>query len=269
MIKFAGVSVETVQVQSEVRVARTFSRAEIMVASKPRVVVLTISVDPQEGIVPLAVFHGEAKRLEGSFELPVKVSWNGYVPFTRRRGEDNVDVILLEKSGHFTDISVGLATRGGKFFVSAQQTFKGYVARTKGAKVGEVEYEYWPTDDAHAYPGFNYSSVWGQMAEALVSVAQEGQASSQLSRVRKELADDREWWRKPMLPHRPGFRQGRVLFFHLITQTGKIRDKEGDWFVHFSDVNTPEKVLEPMAPVYFRLKSVPGEHKAVDVTPAA
>lgn len=254
---FKGVTVEFgFSCLGEVFSRPSMAWMEIEVPKSKKMIQIQVSATLKDGIIPLAVFNSKAKKLQGKRFLAVPVQWKNFVPHTRQQGVDNIDIILLRDDGQFLDIQVGIVTRQSRFFITAQQIYKGRVVRTreKGLKFGEVTYTCVPTDPIHAYPGSAYKAIWVGMAEELIRVAKEEEASRQRSRVKKEIAQ----WSPPIeVGEANGWRSGVVLYFNLISGTGKIRDgKNEDYFVHFKTL--PEDgmtALEPMTRVRFKTRA--------------
>lgn len=244
--------------------------AEIIGLGRPSSVRLAITATPKDGTTALAVNYGRAERLTGAgYVLDVPVRWTDGVPHTREKYKDNVDIILLEEDGYFTDVQCGLVTRGGRFFVTIQQVYQGWVTRTRGGRVGEVAWGFISADPIHAYPGVRYEAIWTKMAEQLLGAAQEVGASRKLSRVRPAE------WVVPDIGPRAGWRAGVVRFFNLITGTGQVEEAMGGGthFVHHSAIlnsdGTPMRPfpsLAPMTGVHFRLRD-PRETRKPDEGP--
>lgn len=254
--------------------------AEIVGLGRPSSVRLTTTAAPKDGTTALAVNYGRAERLtEAGYVLDVPVRWmDGSIPHTREKYKDNVDITLLEQDGYFTDVQAGLVTRHGRFFVTLQQVYQGWVTRTRGSRVGEVAWGFTPADPIHAFTGARYEAIWAKMAEELMGVAREAGASSRLSRV--EPAE----WAPPDVGPRTGWKAGVMRFYNLITGTGQVEEVSGggEQFVHHSAILNsdgkpmrPFPALAPMTGVHFRLRDPresrkPGEGPGVkSVMPAA
>ena len=200
------------------------------------------------------VAEGKVTPITEEFAFVVPVDWNGDVPRTRFAGHDNIDVIFLAPDGQFVDIQCGIVTRGGLFYVTAQQVWKGNVVRTFAKGTHEKVWMYVPTAAAHAFPGSDYGSLWTKMGEQVLSQALGAGASEQKSRITPAK------WDPPTITSQPdaaGYREAAVLFFNMVTGTGQIQDASGKkWFVHFSNLlNVPDgkiPVLKPMTKVAFR-----------------
>lgn len=242
---------------------------EIIVPGKPSEIELKITVDPQEDVFAFTVFGGKAEHLSGEYVLSVPVRWDGGVPLTRQKGVDNMDIILMDEDGPYTDIQIGLVTRKGRFFVTVQRVYKGWVTRTRGQRVGEVEFELIPTDPVYAYPGCDYANIWHPMGDELIRMARELGTSRSLSRVRRLLEVKGVKWTPPHVLVFPGWSRGVVLFFNMITGTGQIEEMAtGErYFVHFNQIldGGPVPLLEPMTGVYFRPESRERRVKSVKV----
>lgn len=236
---------------------RTQGWVETLIEGRPASITLAVAANaPVNGLV-LAINYGVVKELTvDGYLLNVGVTWNGAIPSTRKRYNDNVDIVFLEPDGAFSDIQVGLVTRDRRFFVTTQQIYKGWITRTRGFRPGEVKWEFTPSDPIHAYPGCQYQSIWQDMAGELLSRAQNVGASLQRSRVKPAQ------WVPPEVQPKPGWLTGVVRYFNLVTGTGVIEHKKGSlFFVHFSTILDKNRkpmvfpVLEPMTGVYFRSHS--------------
>ncbi len=268
MLTFQGVSIEAAGFEvGETRMMETCAWQEFLPKGRPSVIDLTVSVDTRgEDIIPFTVFGGEAKPLQGYDILSVPVRWERGVPITRMAGVDNTDIHFLGYDGRDLDIQVGLITRRGRFFVTAQQLAKGWIVR------GREGYDFVPTDPVHAYPGFKYSQIWPRMGEAVERVAREFGTSRQKWSVKRLAEVKAAAWRPTYIPERQGWLRGAPLFFNMISGTGVMAelrtiliDAAGQHledvdvgrkcFVHFSKVPNDGRVpvLEPMKSVYFHL----------------
>ena len=182
------------------------------------------------------------------------------MPSTRQRGVDNVDIVLLREDGNFVEVQIGVVTRGKKFFITAQQIYKGWVARTVGDGVATTRYTFTPSDGVHAYPGANYECIWAGVSDELERVARHEGTSRWLSRVKPAK------WNPPVVPSRESWKSGVMLYFNLITGTGIVQDQfEVEYMVHFSKILDagPMPVLEPMTGVYFRLGEQPNGKQGI------
>lgn len=279
MLTFQGVTIEAAGFEvGETRMLATCAWQEFHVHGRPRSILdLHVSVDVQgEDLIPFTVFGGEARPLRGYTTLSVPVRWQKGVPITRQTGVDNTDVHLLGYDGRDLDIQVGVITRGGRFFLTAQQLANGWIVR------GRDGYDFVPTDPIHAYPGFKYSQIWPKMGEAVEQVAREFGTSRQKWAV-KRLAEVRHVeWLPSYIPQREGWLRGAPLFYNMISGTGHIGEMQmvavdaarqhvskvevgRKCFVHFSKVpsNCLVPVLEPMKMLYFRL----GQQEQADRLP--
>lgn len=268
---FQGVHVSTNYAGGQELILSSQGWQEIVVTGKPSQISLNVTADPQEDIFSFTVFGGKAEHLFGEYVLSVPVRWDGGIPVTRQKGVDNIDVILLDEDGPYTDIQIGLITRKGRFYVTTQRVYKGWITRTRGQRVGEVGFELVPTDPIHAYPGCDYANTWRPMGEELIRLARELGTSRPLSRVRQLREVRCAKWAPPLVPVSPGWSRGVVLFFNMITGTGQVEEiGTGErYFVHFNQIleGGPVALLEPMTGVYFRPQ--PHERKVRSVKPAA
>lgn len=231
---------------------------------RPDVLHLSVTAQPPTDGVVLAVNHGKAERLgEGaSYHLNVKVEWRKSNPFTRIQYNDNVDIIRLWPDGRFVDVQVGLVTRSGSFFLTAQRVYVGQLVRTRSHRGGPVEWGVVPSHPVHAYPGREYKEIWSAMAGELVREAQVEKASVQRSYTKAVE------WKPPAPSSKAGYEFGVTEYFNLITGTGMVwRPKDGErFFFHFSTIHEEERkpakpfpALPPMAGVYFKLEDPPSD----------
>ncbi len=249
---------------------------EIIVEGRPSEIQLVVSVDiTGKDLIAFAVFGGKEEAMGGYRVLSVPVRWEGGIPRTRMTGVDNIDVHLLGYDGHDLDIQVGLITRKGRFFATAQQVAKGWVVR------GRDGYDFVPSDPIHAYPGFSYARIWPRMGEALERVAREFGTTRQRCEVKRLAEVKRAVWRPSYLPEKHGWLRGAPLFFNMISGTGEIAGLQtltvssigqvedvqigARYHAHFSNIldGGPVALLEPMRSIYFR----PGVQERSDRMP--
>lgn len=230
MIEFMGIKIEVVGhgMGKVVAPCHSMAWARIFLTRRPPTVCLKVTIATgscEDGIVLLVSYGAAARLQEGdSYVLRVAVKWDGDVPHTRLKGEDNVDIIFLFPDGSFRDVQVSLNTNKGQFFANAHRVYKGWVARTRGARVGERRFTFAPNDPANAYPGCDYGEIWESMAEELVEWAIDEGSSVQLSRVKPST------WVSPEVPAplqksgRERWRRAEVFFWSMVTQSGLVRD---------------------------------------------
>ncbi len=267
MLTLQGVSIEAAGFEvGESKMGRTWGWQEFKPQGRPTMLDMYVSADVQaEDLIAFEVFSGEAIPLHGYTTLSVPVRWDRGMPITRQTGADNADVHLLSYDGQDLDIQVGVITRKGRFFLTAQQVAKGRIVR------GRQGYEYVATDPVHAYPGFRYDQIWPKMGEAVEQVAREFGTSRQKWSVKRLAEVRRAAWLPDYIPHRDGWLRGAPYFYNMISGTGHVGEITGittdgshqqvsgvqtgrKCFVHFSKVpDGPVPVLEPMRAVYFRL----------------
>ena len=267
MLTFQDVSVEArgFEVGETRVVGSSVAWQELLPKGRPSRIDLVVSVDiAGQDLIPFTIFGGKEEPLEGFQILSVPVRWQGKMPVTRQTGVDNIDVHLMTYQGHDLDIQVGVITRRGRFFVTAQQLAKGWIVR------GREGYDFVASDPIHAYPGFSYNRIWPRMGDAVERVAREFGASRQRWTV-KRLAEVRAAvWRPNYILEKEGFFRGAPLFFNMISGTGELVDFRelvvsnthevesvsvgSRHYAHFSKVPNggPVPVLEPMRSVYFR-----------------
>lgn len=253
-LQYRNVTISTNSTTRAPVVLDTIGYAEVQYSGRPAAIPFHVGIASGNDEIPFSVFHGEA-RVTHEFVLCVTVSWDQKtgMPRTRQKGEDNVDLIVLDPDGRFVDIQVGLVTRRNRFFVTAQRVFEGWVTRTRpqGVPVHIVEYTFTPGRPEHAYPGATYDGTWVKMAEAIAEIARHEGMSRQLSRTKPAK------WATPVVPEiEGGWLRAECYFFNLITGTGVVHSLENDrkYFVHFSNIvgGGPHPVLEPMKGCYFR-----------------
>ncbi len=270
-LDFQGVHVSTDYASRRELILSSQGWQEILVTDKSEHIDLRVGVNNQEDVFPFTVSGGKAEYLAGECVLSVPVRWDRDIPLTRQKGVDNIDVILLDEDGPYTDVQIGLITRRGRFYVTIQQVYKGWITRTRVNGAGRVAFELIPTDPIHAYPGCDYANIWRPMGEELIRMARELGTSRPLSMVRKLSEVKVVRWNPPLVSVSSGWSRGVVLFFNMITGTGQIEQVgTGElYFVHFNQILGGDQVpvLEPMTGVYFRPQA--GEHKVKSVKAAA
>lgn len=268
MLTLQGVSIEAPGFEvGETKIVGSLAWEEVLVNGQPREIELAVSVDIQgQDLIPFTVFGGKEKRLDGYESLFIPVRWQRGIPITRRTGVDNTDVHFLGYDGRDLDIQVGIITRRGRFFVTAQQVARGWIVR------GRDGYDFVPTDPIHAYPGFSYKSIWPDMGNAVERVAREFGTSRQKWSVKRLAGVKAAVWLPNYIPRREGWLRGAPFFYNMISGTGHVGEivsitTDGSrqqvsgvevgrkCFTHFSKVSSsgPVPVLEPMKSVYFRL----------------
>ncbi|MFH1036710.1 MAG: hypothetical protein V1756_01400 [Patescibacteria group bacterium] len=186
----------------------------------------------------------------GTFFLEVPVAWQNGIPHTREEPNDNVDIVALQGTGEFCETQVGLATRGGAFFVTIQKIWRGWIGFS-GSGI-----EYTPADPEHSYPGSNFKLI-DLDKEEVIRLAGTIATEVYTSVGGKTEKHEAVKWSSSLPPEKAGWRRGNILFFNLITGTGLILGEDGErFFVHFR--NLPPRdglvVLAPMQPVYYRPK---------------
>ncbi|MDO8474182.1 MAG: hypothetical protein Q7S62_01415 [bacterium] len=194
-----------------------------------------------------AIFESRPHTMgQDGFTLSVPVRWTDNGPMTRQKGVDNVDIILLDpNTRHFLDIQVGVVVRGGKFFLTAQKIWQGWIV---GSSIEEIQFI--PSAPEHAYPGADYASIWRGMGQVMTFVWS----------LIKDLGEGPgdvhpAIWRPIWTP--------TVLYFNMITGTGSIWVHESRYFVHFSVIEGPGpmKVLVPMSAVEVGFTEDPKTHR--------
>jgi len=256
MMSFRGVTVCTDFPQEQPVAHETVAWAKIQVPAGTREVKLYVNAEFDVDTIPFTVFGGKAERLENEFLLRVPVRWENGLPHTRQRGVDNVDVHLLGYSGKDLDVQCAIVTRGGEFYITSQLVFEGHVVRTVGDRVGSVRYVMIPTTNPRfAYPGFNYENTWGLMDAAVKAVAEEEGVPRPRWRIVRLAEVRAAKWNPTIIPVKPGWERGTVLYHNAVTGTGTVEGLDGErYFLHYKAVQTKGKmkIVEPMNSVYFR-----------------
>jgi len=224
------------------------ARTELFMSGQPSSV--QIIIEPvYQNITPLFIFNGKACEYK-KFALNVPIVWDSHIAMTRQSGRDNVDVIFLNSELGIQDIQVGVITRKGRFFITAQPVFQGRIR-----KDGEENMEFIPSLPEYAYPGMDYTKTWGEMSETIKIIAHVASDLSAFLGVPLEEVTPAQW-APPQIPDNKKWYKGTVLYFNAITGTGSILGEDGNrYFVHFSHIlgnNTPVPMLYPMSGVYFR-----------------
>ena len=244
-----NVRVTTKQRQGSLDVIKNTSWTEVFANGRPKEIKVNIQTEGKNGIAPI-IIRGETHESEKSsieFTLPVQVQWVDGVPRTRCPGKDNCDVILVDSNLRFTDVQVGLISRRGRFFLTGQKIFEGWI-RDTGERI-----EFIPSAPEFAYPGMDYRQTWTNMGEILGIM---GSLVSDLGRTSLDIPEPAAW--KPFSGPAPtNWQVGTVLYFNAISGTGMILDEDQTrYFVHHSKIilngDPPVKMLKPMTGVYFR-----------------
>jgi cold shock CspA family protein len=265
MMSFRGVTVYTDFPQEQPVAHETVAWAKIHVSDGTREVKLHVNAEFDVDTIPFTVFGGKAERLEEKgFELHVPVRWENGLPHTRQPGVDNVDVHLLGYDGKDLDVQCAVVTRGGEFYITSQLVFEGHVVRTVGDRVGSVRYVMIPTTNPRfAYQDFNYENTWGPMDAAVKAVAEEEGVPRPRWRIVRLAEVRAAVWAPRMIPVKPGWERGTVLYHNAVTGTGLIEGLDGErYFLHYKAVQTKGnmRMVEPMDSIYFR--PGPNEGKA-------
>ena len=191
----------------------------------------------------LTVFQGRAQTLgDEGFALTVPVEWRDGIPHTRRRGQDNADFILMEEGGHFVNLQVGIVTRAGRFSLTCQEIWRGWLLED-GSFV--------PSAWKYNYPGSDYAGMWAGTAQTIQDMVQE-LGLFLYSRGEVQVPD----WDPTFPPNQESWKSGVVLYFNAVTGTGLVRGEDGeDYFIHFSRILGSEglPVLAMGQGVHFRV----------------
>jgi hypothetical protein len=251
-LNFHGVEVSSQYRLKNINLCSSMVWAQVVVPTykRPSRIELVIGIKADAGDTTLVV-QNERVAQAYLYTLTVPVEWDGDIPHTRQRGRDNVDVIRLLPNGRFLNFGVGLVTHRSHFFITIQKVYAGHVVRTRQGL------DFVPTDGIHAYPGATYSGIWSTIAEELETVAQDEDATRQRSRVKIGQ------WDPPEVPELSGWRRGVVLYYNLITRTGRIKDVDTDevFYVYWRQILTEDTsalpVLHPMMGVHYRPNDQP------------
>lgn len=183
------------------------------------------------------------------YDLDVPVEWANGMPRTRAKNKDNVDIQMIATDGKVIDVQVSIVTRGGKFYLCAQELVVGQVGRTIGKKTDFVA-----TKPAFAYHGFSFDGIWPNMWSGLSKLVDQEKASVQKSRIQASK------WQSQELEPKTGWSRGNVLFWNLVTGLGRIQDVEtGEvFFVHFSKVLEPATLEMPQKTAFVTLVPMQG-----------
>jgi cold shock CspA family protein len=259
LVKALGVKIGTKYRQGSTVMGPGHAYAELLVKGRPFNIPIHIQARSRQEITPLIIFDGKAHQSDSTsigFTLNVPVKWTEGVPQTRHPGEDNLDVIFLDSELRVSDIQVGLVTRKGRFFLTAQRVFEGW-ARERN----EGDMCFIPSRPEFAYPGMDYRETWKDMGEVLSVI---GGTVSDFARTLGTPLDIPEpaFWKPIYTPAPKGWQCGIIEFFNAISGTGRILGEDGvRYFVHFSNIlsdnpREPVRILEPMSSVFFRSKKL-------------
>lgn len=253
MMNFQGISVRVEYPMMETQdCGSTMAYTEFKVHAKPEAIRVYIKAD-DPFVNAFTIYQTKAEKLEGEYLLEVPVTYNGNVPFTRQKGKDNVDVILLRDDCYLKDLQVSVTSRKGSFYLNVQKIWSGALAVSEEQDAGVAICEFVPDEAVFNYPGANYANIWRGMAEEILRVAKDLELklpkASELRRPRWEaarLAPQKDWY------------DGTVNYYNMVTGTGQIYRRGETFFVHFSSIQNsgPQGLLNPGAGVYFRTQVV-------------
>jgi len=254
-MKAFGVRTETKHRQGSIMMGQGYAWTELFVGKQSPNIRLNIQANGKE-IAPLVIFGGkpyESNSTSIGFTLDVPVYWMGGFPRTRHPGRDNLDVIFFDPELRFSDIQVGLISRKGRFFLTAQRIFEGWVREESKEGMRFI-----PSRPEFAYPGMNYQGIWKEMGEVLSVIARITSDIIKALGTPPLLAPEPAKWIPAQMPGQQKWQRGKVLFFNAVTGTGMILgEDEKQYFVHFSKIikegEDPVKMLAPMDGVYFRI----------------
>lgn len=277
----------------------THTRAQVAVfPMQPRWIELVILTKVEKGVRLLHAQSGDVSDVTfgGPPRLRVNIDWLAdqsirrefrnpqrvreqdlpKVPHTRQKGSDNVDLVFIRPNGMMMQVQIALSTRGGKFWVSAQQVMAGQIVHTTHAKAeqlsrdaGIITYSLGshaslvvPLYAEFAPPGSNYLDVFPKMGPKVLDYANKRGAITALSKcvVAKWNPEVKEL---PADLAESGYVRGSVLFFNNLVGVGQIMLEDGTvCFAHFKQIlskngkalweNEEFPVLEPASSVALR-----------------
>ncbi|MCH7828705.1 hypothetical protein IH982_02430 [Patescibacteria group bacterium] len=255
-----GVAVLTKGQQGRVFGGPGYRGCSLSVAGRPDVIDIRVRAKGN-GITPIAIYGGQpfeyAEDMEFLLQVPVqwKQQGNVWVPHTRERGKDNVDIILLDSNLRFKDVQVSLLSRKGRFYVVVQEVYAGWI------RVVEDEVRFVPSNPIYAYPDADYRETWRGMGNVLATMARvvNGVLDTMGGTPLEEPTP--AVWEPKEVPNQDGWKRGHVLFFNPITNTGRLLGEDGITYHLFGNdlvgVQGEVHMVAAMAAVYFR----PGEQK--------
>lgn len=259
-MRFSDVLVETICKQRlPYRVGEFLMMTELEVLGQPDVITVKVATSDSD-IPPLIIYGGQTFESTAKMSIKVPVTWIDGKPKTRNPGFDNLDVIFIDEEMKIKDVQVGIITRRGKFILTAQVVYNGWVR-------GNEEMCFIPSRPEFAYPGMNYRETWKNMGEIVSAM---GRMTTDIAKdlgVPLEEHEPAEWI-PASIPEIKNWKRGTVAYFNGITGTGMIIGEDGaKVFVHFKNIITEKGVtgvLLPMTGVYYR-PNVP----AIDEKPCA
>ncbi|MDO8577268.1 MAG: hypothetical protein Q7R55_00110 [Candidatus Wildermuthbacteria bacterium] len=249
-----GIAVLTEERQEEVLDGGGYRGSSLQVVGHPQTIALRVRARGN-GVTPIAIYGSQICEYpeQLDFMLRVPVTWKQqgsvWIPNTRERGKDNVDIILVDSGLHFKDVQVSLLSRKGRFYAVAQVVYEGWM------RVVENEVRFIPSNPAYAYPGADYLATWKGMGSVLATMTRV--IHGILDTMGTSLEDPTPaTWEPQEVAARNGWSKGHVLFFNPITNTGRLLGEDGFIYHVYGndlvDVEGPIHMLEPMTPVYFR-----------------
>jgi len=173
-------------------------------------------------------------------DLTVKIERVGEKAIhTRKKDEDNFDLIFLGGDGRFVQLQVSVTTRNGIFWVNVQELFAGQVVRTTRQKakefnilthsVGGFEAFLAPLYARNAYPGADYMKTYGKIGPQLIDIAVSHRAIVPASE--SVIASwEPDWSFEPV----KGYQKAVVNWFNAVTGYGVATLEDGQsCFMHF------------------------------------
>jgi hypothetical protein len=180
---------------------------------------------------------------------PVPVQWTGRIPRTRQEPKDNFRIVQINRNGGLDQVEIGIATRGHRFFLTAQLQFRGLVVPNGSAPTIA------PSQEQFSYPGFaGYDNQWPGVLPNI-------QRWMTTWEVKPEGRRPNMYWNPGQNPF--GEQGAAVLFFSPVGGTGRLLTAKGVahflsagelltaevLFLHFTGINpgvNDQLGVEPM-----------------------
>jgi len=233
------------------------SYSQISVPDRPTHINVQMIAELKPGVRLWHVSNGAEMRNCTTGNIPVfqvPVTWNApgsgfedgaWVPHTRRKDIDNIDLILEDRSGRFIEVQVSITTRNGKFYLNLQEVYAGHNVRTTTAvakRLGKVYHKIdekrvaivVPLFEHNAYPGADYLKTWNAIGVKLITEC--------LKEGRSVCLSDATYaeWQQPAFPEprKKGNLTGIVTFFNVVIGYGFILGSDGkNYFLHFKNLD--------------------------------
>ena len=263
---------------------------------RPKELAFYIVPEPKKGFGVVIGKGNRAYRYDPgrSLRLTINVNWREnrgvMVPRTRKKNEDNLDVIFIDETGRFIQIQILLCCRGEKVWVACQEIYEGHLVRTTVAKAKEAGMEYRdlsggkagfvvPMSSVHSGPHGEYLAQFYPAKKFFEIAVEEGAYDSrQLCQVNPAKWDPD--FPDPSLAPGEDWEVGIVSFFNAILGLGKLItiDAEGNQqmiHVYFSAIEDSDgtrvvekglfPILKRMQPVAFKAKERVGKEPEATV----